>query len=72
MICFMLTLCNFPRRRTYCVCSRSVESSEAGYSYSTESAVGNVFEETTGKVRLIIICKDIGEKVQSVTAKENC
>ena len=60
------------RRRTYYVCSRSVESFGGGLQTQYGVSCGNVFGETIGKVRLIIICKDIGEKVQSVTAKENC
>ena len=60
------------RRRTYCVWSPPLNFQRSGCRHNTESAVETFSEKQQEKVRLIIICKDIGEKVHSVTAKENC
>ena len=58
------------RRRTYCVWSLPLNFQRSGCRHNTESAVETFSEKQQEKVRLIIICKDIGEKVQSVTAKK--
>ena len=67
----MLAIWNFRAGALVLSVVAPLKVSPAGYRQYGVSCE-NVFEETIGKVRLIIICKDIGEKVQSVTAKENC